>query len=91
MLGHFGDAPAVKVLLKLTRAPIPTDNLQSLCAGVSLVQRMPYSGAEYGYYSAALDVSVAPALSVDVIAPHAVAQPGAWPSLTTPADLSRAR
>jgi hypothetical protein len=48
VFGRCGDVP---VLLKLARLPLPAaDGLAALLAKLRLAQRMPYSGAEYGYY-----------------------------------------
>jgi len=68
VLGHWPDGK--QALVKLSRAPIATDQLQLLLSGVQLQARAPYSGAEYGYYSGLERES--PSLLVDVLAPHAV-------------------
>jgi len=49
VLGHCEDVP---LLLKLVRLPLPSGSsgLAALLAKLRLAQRMPYSGAEYGYY-----------------------------------------
>jgi len=49
VLGRCGDVP---LLLKLVRLPLPSGSsgLAALLAKLRLAQRMPYSGAEYGYY-----------------------------------------
>jgi hypothetical protein len=38
------------VVLKLSRPPIPLDDLDQLADAITLYERMPYSGMEYGYY-----------------------------------------
>ena len=38
------------VVVKLSRPPIPLDDLDQLADAITLYERMPYSGMEYGYY-----------------------------------------
>ena len=61
------------VVLKLSRPPIPLDNLDQLADAITLYERMPYSGMEYGYYHGVVnnsdDTFFAPYLSVDVLYP----------------------
>lgn len=62
VLGRCGATP---VLLKLARLPLPSEAepLRAFLRSLALSPRMPYSGAEYGFYAAN-------GVSVDVIAPH---------------------
>ena len=90
MLGHFPSRPEVKVLVKLVRPPLPGNGpeLLGLLHHAQLSQRMPYSGEEYAYFTGTVDV---PSLSVDVIAPHAVPNPGESLSLSQgPRETQRA-
>ena len=67
MLGRFG---AVAAVVKVTRPPLPTDDVQQLLCDVALAARAPYSGMEYGYH-----VGSSPTygkLSVDVLCPAAI-------------------
>ena len=61
------------VILKLSRPPIPLDELDALADAITLYERMPYSGMEYGYYHGVVNNSsetfFAPYVSVDVLYP----------------------
>ena len=61
------------VVLKLSRPPIPLDDLDQLADAITLYERMPYSGMEYGYYHGVVNNSsetfFAPYVSVDVLYP----------------------
>jgi m7GpppX diphosphatase len=61
------------VVLKLSRPPIPLDDLDQLADAITLYERMPYSGMEYGYYHGVVNNSsetfFAPYVSVDVVYP----------------------
>lgn len=61
------------VVVKLSRPPIPLDDLDQLADAITLYERMPYSGMEYGYYHGVVNNSsetfFAPYLSVDVLYP----------------------
>ena len=52
LLGTFpGSMMKRKIfVLKLSRPPIPLDNLDQLADAITLYERTPYSGMEYGYY-----------------------------------------
>jgi len=67
LLGSFGDTPA---LVKLVRTPLPVDDLPALVGTLQLASRAPYSGAEYGYFTAQSQEHGQ--LAVDVVAPAAV-------------------
>lgn len=75
LLGTFPGSMETKesVVLKLSRPPIPLDNLDQLADAITLYERMPYSGMEYGYYHGVVnnsdDTFFAPYLSVDVLYP----------------------
>ena len=60
-------------MVKLSRPPIPVGDPDALSRAVSLSERAPWSGMEYGYYHGALDPSFAPGLSVDVLYPGCLA------------------
>lgn len=68
-----GEESSSSVVIKLSRPPIPLDNLDQLADAITLYERMPYSGMEYGYYHGAVnnsdDAFFAPYLSVDVLYP----------------------
>ena len=49
LLGNF-EGNAHQAVVKLSRPPIPLGDLDGLATSVSLSERMPYSGMEYGYY-----------------------------------------
>ena len=55
--------------MKLSRPPIPVGDPDALSRAISLSERAPWSGMEYGYYHGALDPLFAPGLSVDVLYP----------------------
>jgi hypothetical protein len=55
--------------VKLSRPPIPLGDPDGLAAAVTLAERAPYSGMEYGYYHGVVAPEFAPALSVDVLYP----------------------
>ena len=76
VLGAFPERHDAKVLVKLKRPPLPGTGplLEILLHSTSLELRMPYSGAEYAYYHGRDD---SPALSVEVVSPHAAVLPGA--------------
>lgn len=63
------------VVIKLSRPPIPLDNVEALADAITLYERMPYSGMEYGYYHGVVNNGsseekfFAPGLSVDVLYP----------------------
>ena len=46
------------VILKLSRPPIPLDDLDQLADAITLYERMPYSGMEYGYYHGVVNNSI---------------------------------
>lgn len=74
LLGTFpGLEEEESVILKLSRPPIPLDDLDQLADAITLYERMPYSGMEYGYYHGVVNNSsetfFAPYLSVDVLYP----------------------
>lgn len=79
LLGTFPGLEEIKeessssVVIKLSRPPIPLDNLDALADAITLYERMPYSGMEYGYYHGVVnnsdDTFFAPYLSVDVLYP----------------------
>ena len=62
----LGKVGGVSVLVKIVRQPLPTDAdaLLPFLQSLQLAPRMPYSGAEYGYYASE-------GVSVDVVSPHA--------------------
>lgn len=55
--------------MKLSSPPIPLGDPDGLAAAVTLAERAPYSGMEYGYYHGVVAAEFAPALSVDVLYP----------------------
>ena len=55
--------------MKLSRTPIPLGDPDGLAAAVTLSERAPYSGMEYGYCRGGVAPEFAPALSVDVLYP----------------------
>jgi hypothetical protein len=56
-------------VVKVSRPPIPLGDPDALAAALDLAPRMPYSGAEYGYYHGYLAPEFAPTFSVDVLYP----------------------
>lgn len=64
---------STQAVVKLSRPPIPVGDPDALSRAVSLSERAPWSGMEYGYYHGALDPSFAPGLSVDVLYPGCLA------------------
>ena len=72
LLGTFPGCDTESVV-KLSRPPIPLGDLDGLATAVTLSERAPYSGMEYGYYHGVVASEFAPGLSVDVLYPGCLA------------------
>ena len=72
LLGTFAGC-ATQSVVKLSRPPIPLGDPDGLASAVTLSERAPYSGMEYGYYHGVVSPEFAPALSVDVLYPGCLA------------------
>jgi len=68
LLGTFAGC-STQAVVKVSRPPIPLGDPDALAAALDLAPRMPYSGAEYGYYHGYLAPEFAPTFSVDVLYP----------------------
>lgn len=68
LLGTFPGC-ATGAVVKLSRPSIPLGDPNGLAGAVTLVERAPYSGMEYGYYHGIMDPKWMKSLSVDVLYP----------------------